>query len=286
MAAANSNVLIAKGRLAVAEMLRALISLRDRPEFEGVINGTDLWMRVDCSIAKDAVRILALVPDAELFSLDERQRLTPINRSVPVGLLPNGLEWKPIGHLTRLWLPALLQDTHDNGRPADSSSSSALPMRLNLKWIPSKQFVAPGGMLCAFSDWSSYVLNNIHSKWQTLRFACRGESGLETHTKGKTSGLNTLVVGEPIPSIPGVRLVNCEQVLTPLAFTWSPGVPAQAIRRALRVAESDWLLWESEPSLEILLDSKLIATTRASVRATEAALTEVKESVKTEQEGP
>ena len=272
MTVPHSNVLVARRRLTGGEVMRGLISLRDRPEFEGAFDEKDMWIRVNCSLAKDAVCMLALVPGAELFYLDDRQRLTPIHRSVPVGLLPSGLEWNPIHQWTRLWLPTILRSKGDKDRPTVFSP----PVRVDLKWTHSEHFVAPGGLLCDFADWSSYVLNNIHSKWRLLRFACRTNS----------ASLNTLVIGEPIPSIPGVRLVNCDQVLTPIAFMWVPAVPAQAIRRSLRVSASDWILWEREPSLEILLDRDLIAATRVSIRATAIALAEAKANAVTERSWP
>ena len=282
MAVAQSNVLVAKSRLAAGDAVRGLISLRDRSEFEGAIDEKDLWLRVDSAIAQDAVRALSLLPRTELFCLDEQQRLTPINRSVPSGLLPSGLEWKPISQLTRLWLPALLHASQAGKRPAAFSTTTGV----QLEWVHSEQYAAPGGLLCSFSDWSSYVLKNIRSKWRTLRFACRPSLDVESCRPNKTPLLNTLVVGEPIPSIPGVRLANCEQVLTPVAFTWSPAVPAKAVRRAFGVSESDWLLWESQAAFEVLSDNDFIATTRVSIRATAEALAQDGANASTESDGP
>ena len=271
MAASHSNVLIARGRLATGDELRGLISLRSRPEFQAARDETNLWIRVDSSIAMDAVCLLSLMPGAELFCLDDRQRLTPIDRSVPVGLLPSGLDWKPFCQLTRLWLPAILRGKLDDDQPIVSS-----PKRVILKWTPSEHYVTPGALLCDFSDWSAYVLNNIHSKWRSLRFACRSDS----------ESLNTLVIGEPIPSIPGLRLANLNQVLMPVAFTWVPAVPAQAVRRSFGVSDPDWILWEREDSLEIVLDSNLIATTRVSIRASAFSLAKAKANAVSERIRP
>ncbi len=282
MAVAQSNILIAKCRFAAGGSIFGLISLRDRPEFEGAIDEGDMWIRVAPSSADEAIRVLSLVGGAEIFRLDDQQRLTPIHRSVPVGLLPKGLEWKPISQLTRLWLPTALRATREEIRP----TASSVDIRVPLKWIRSEQYAAPSGLLCSFADWSYYVLNNIHAKWRGLRFACRPGFALDSRGAETTLMLDTLVVGEPIPSIPGLRLLNSAQVLMPVAFTWTPAVPAQAIRRSIGVTDSDWLLWGSEASLEVLSDSDFITTTRVSIRATAAALAMEKANASTERDGP
>ncbi len=254
MAASTSSILIARGQPLDGDALRWLTPLRDRLEFEGSFGEELWWIRADCSVAPDAMRILSLMPKAELFLLDEQQRLIPLGMSVPVGVLPAGVQWKPIRHWIRIWLPQ---------RQTIGKGNCALPLAYPLQWQPSEELGNPGGLLCRFFDWSSFVLKNIQSKWRGLRFACCSNSHGE---------FDTLVVGSPIPSIRGVRLVDCSRILTPMAFTWVPAVPAQTIRRSLRVAESDWVLWESEASMEIVSDSDFLPTTRVSIRATANAI--------------
>jgi len=258
MAAATTRILIAKGRPLDGDLdgdtVRCLTHLRDRPEFEGSFGGDRWWIRADCSAAKDTLRILSLIPNAELFYLDERQRLIPIGKSVPVDVLPAGIQWKPISQLSRLWLPQ--SQTCGKG-------SYALPSPCSLQWQPSEGFRTPGGLLCRFCDWRSLVLNNIQSKWRGLRFA---------YGSNLTGQFDTLVLGSPIPSIRGVRLVDCGRILIPIAFEWVPAVPVDAIRLSLNIAESDWLLWEREASIEIMSDSLFLPTTRVTIRATENAI--------------
>lgn len=254
MAASTSCILIARGQPFHGDALRWLTLLRDRPEFLGSFGEELWWIRADCAVAPDAMRILSLMPDMELYHLDERQRLIPVGKSVPVDVLPEGVQWKPISHWIRIWLP----QSRTIGK-----GSFARPIAYPLRWQPCEEIGNPGGLLCRFFDWSSFVLKNIQSKWRRLRFACYSKSHGE---------FDTLVVGSPIPSIRGVRLVDCCRILTPMAYTWVPAVPAQAIRRSLRVAESDWLLWESEASIEIVSDSNFLPTTRVSIRATTNAI--------------
>ncbi len=254
MASATSRILIARGQPFDGDALRWLTPLRDRPEFEGSFGECLWWIRADCSVAQDAMRILSLLPEMELFHLDEQQRLIPIGKSVPVDVLPTGIRWKPINQLSRLWLPR--SQTSGNG-------SYALPTPCSLQWQASEGIGIPGGLLCRFCDWSNFVQRNIQSKWRGLRFAYGSNSRCQ---------FDTLVVGSPIPSIRGVRLVDWGRVLTPIAFEWVPAVPAEAIRRSLNIGESDWLLWERVESIEIMSDSDFLPTTRVSIRATENAI--------------
>ncbi len=268
MATATSLILIAKVQPIDGDASRWLTHLRERPGFEGSFAEELWWIRADCSVAQDAMRILSLMPEAELFLLDERQRLIPIGKSVPVGVLPVEIQWKPIHQLSRLWLPKSQPIARD---------SCALPIPYLVQWQPSEQLGIPGGLLCRFSDWCSFVLNTIQMKWRGLRFAY----GLNSRSQ-----FDTLVVGSPIPSIRGARLVDCGRILTPIAFQWSPPVPAQAIRRSLKIAESDWVLWEREESIEIVSDSDFLPTTRVSIRATENAIHESANSASSETRDP
>ncbi len=288
-----SQLLVARGRPSQSDMLRWVTLLRDRPEFQAAMLDETWFVRIEVSAAKDASRILSLLPCSELFELDQQQRLTPVGKTVPTDILPAGLEWKPLHQLVRLWLPAShppsknVRFSHPpSGRVERSegrvevpapfvqvTSSSSAPGRpsqregdfVSLRWRPSEQLSAPGALLCSFADWSSFVLKNLQPKWRSLRFACR---------RTNEQVFDTLVVGSPMPSIPGTRLVNCERILTPVAFTWSPAVPAQAIRNRLEVTESDWILWREEASLEIVSNGDLIPTTRVSIRATAHALSD------------
>jgi len=246
-------MLIARGRPNHSDILRWMTLLRDRPEFQAAVM-EDIWfVRAEQAAAKDAARVLSLLPNAELFELDEQLRLTPVGKSLPVDVLPEEIEWKPFRQLTRLWLPNSLHCHGMNGELAQTSN------RLPLRWRPSEQLSAPEALLCSFADWTSFVLKNLQPKWRSLRFGC---------SQASEPPLNTLVVGSPIPSIPGTRLVSCERILMPVAHTWFPAVPAQSIRKLLRVKEADWILWDQEDSLEVVSDSDLIPTTRVSIRTT------------------
>jgi len=249
----RSQMLIARGRPNHNDILRWVTLLRDRPEFQAAVMEGIWFVQVNLAAEKDAARVLSLLPSAELFALDEQRRLTPVGKSVPVDVLPEEIEWCPFRQLTRLWLP---QSLH-----CDSIDSERVPASqlIPLRWRASEQLAEPEALLCSLDDWTSFVLKNLQPKWRSLRFACGQRS---------EPSLNTLVVGSPIPSIPGTRLVNCERILTPVAYTWFPALPAQAIRKLLQVDEADWILWGQEASLEIVSDSDLIPTTRVSIRAT------------------
>ena len=231
---------------------RWISGIRDRPGFRAFIGKSEWWIQVDTELVKDAVQILSLLPNTQLYRVDNSHRLIPWGKSVPTGTLPKNIVWEPLEEWTRLNLPIhqiLGGDSHDR-----------MPLRLERHDC---EFV-PGAMLCTFRDWSSYVLNNFQQRWSSLRFACYFSS-TDMFASLK---IDTLVVGTPLPSIPGLRLSCRDHILVPIPFSWYPNVPTGAIRRSLAARETDWLLWTSNSEIELITDDALIATSRASIRAT------------------
>jgi hypothetical protein len=235
------------------EWMRWACTLRDRREFQVCCIESVFWVRVRRDEVKDAERIFSMLLGNEIFEIDSVGRLIRRGRKVPTEKLSQEMTWMPIGELLRLWLPQVVK--------ADAQSSiSPLPLR----WGISEQILAPGAILCSLEDWSGFVLRNFQQRWKSLRFACNASSQIPL--AGKC--LNTLVAGTPVPNIPGVRLSCIDQILIPIPHCWVPGVPSEAVRRSLSLQKTEWLLWFSESSLEIIADHEWIATTRVSVRAT------------------
>jgi len=246
------------------EWMRWACTLRDQREFRVCCIDSVFWVRVNRNDFKDAERILSLLAGSDVFEMDSVGRLFPRGKKVPTEQLSQKIIWMPIGQLLRLWLPPVV-------KPDAQLSIAPIPLR----WGVSEQTIAPNSILCSLEDWGSFVLRNFQQRWKLLRFACNATSQIQL--AGKC--LNTLVVGSPVPNIPGIRLSCVDQILVPIPHCWVPNVPAGAVRRSLSMQSEEWLLWWSESSLEIISDNELIAASRVSVRATLAAVAAV-ESMK------
>ncbi len=235
------------------EWMRWACTLRDRREVQVCSLESVFWVRVRRDDVQDAERIFSMLIGNEIFEIDSVDRLIPRGKKVPTEKLSPEMTWLPIGEWLRLWLPQVVKtDT--------LPSLSPIPLR----WGISEQLLAPGAILCSLEDWSGFVLRNFQQRWKSLRFACNASSQIQLAGKR----LNTLVVGSPVPNIPGIRLSCIDQILIPIPHCWIPGVPSEAVRRSLSLQSTEWLLWFSESSLEVIADDELIATTRVSVRAT------------------
>lgn len=235
------------------EWMRWACKLRDRREFQVCCIESVFWVRVRRDDVKEAERIFSMLLGNEIFEIDSVGRMIRRGKKVPTEKLSQEMTWLPMGELLRLWLPQVVK--------ADARSSiSPIPLR----WGISEQLLAPSAILCSLDDWSGFVLRNFQLRWKSLRFACNASSQIQL--AGKC--LNTIVAGSPVPNIPGVRLSCIDQILIPIPYCWVPSVPSEAVRRSLSLQRTEWLLWFSESSLEIIADHEWIATTRVSVRAT------------------
>jgi hypothetical protein len=242
-------------------VVRSLIAIRDNTSIEVCEHTDQLWLRFSSTSATDWVGQLRRLPDCELFHLDSQNRLTPKGYFVPTALLPDSIVWCPIKDWVRLWLPNTIAT--DPFRRGDLQSS--LP---SLKWCTSAYEIAPGGLLCRFNDWSEFVLKNFQQRVSSLKFAYRRATLSSQTGDDHCSSMDTLIVGEHLPSIPGIRLTCQDRILMPIPFTWSPTVPALIVRRALGMAEGEWLLWSAERVLERIPDHAFVPATRLNLAAT------------------
>ena len=202
--------------------------------------GDGVWLRgpaLDAGLA----RALRGLPGAERFRVDERGRLTRIGKRLPSGALPGG-PWQPIAG----WMTPRPQSA---SRPAAAGGFT----RARLALIRSGAPAEAGALLLALADWSRWALAAPEIRLQPLRFAVS-----ETD--------EVLVVGTPLPPLPGKRFVNHDGVLVPAGFTWDPPVDAAELRAIHGASIGDVLLLDGGDAHPLVEGSAFVRATRSAVR--------------------
>jgi hypothetical protein len=223
-------------------------------------NESSWWFRADCTKSDFAIQTLAAIPNAELFHVDEMNRLIPVGSSVPVEILRDDLKWQTLSDLSRLWLPA-----------SNETSCDELPLaNVALRWEYSKEAQSPNALLCLFDDWRHFVMKKIKQKWEHLRFArCFPTSNDSIHSaEPKQFTQDTLVLGTPVPPIPGIRLKEISRVLLPVEMSWQPAVSVSSLHRAWAMTDQTWTLWLAPHQIDFLSDSDFCRASRVAIAAT------------------
>ena len=76
-----------------------------------------------------------------------------------------------------------------------------------------------------------------------------------------------LVIGHPLPPLPGTRLAIVENVAVPLGWTWMPSLSPTDVRTILDAGD-DFVLWLPEEPIEFIAKNSFVAASRSAVRLT------------------
>lgn len=233
---------------------------RHRQELLACVNGNSWWFRADCTTSDFAIQTLSAIPNAELFHVDDLNRLIPVGCSVPIDILRDDLKWQTLSDLSRLWLPA-----------SNETFCDELPLaNVALRWEYSKEVQSPNALLCLFDDWRHFVMKKIKQKWEHLRFArCFPTSNDSIHSSETMQFTHdTLVLGTPVPPIPGIRMKEISRVLLPLEMSWQPAVSITSLRRAWSMTDQTYALWLAPHQVDFLSVSDFCRASRVAIAAT------------------
>jgi hypothetical protein len=110
-------------------------------------------------------------------------------------------------------------------------------------------------VLTSFAEWSAFTLGAPEVRLGNLSFAV-AENG------------ETLVIGRPLPSVPGVRLVDHSGILTPCGFEWTPAVDAAVLRELFNLAEADAVVLHPDGTHQVIRAEQFVGASRCAVRLT------------------
>src|SRR3954447_14986150 len=196
----------------------ALGALRLAPGLEIASDGVRLWLRgrtSDESLARSLVKL----PATARYAWGSDNSLRLVNDRIPSKRLPD-LVWKPL----HTWL-----------RMERSSAAlpGELPRPISLALVRSCEEKSPDLLLTSLREWTTFAAAAAEIRLRGLQFAAN-EAG------------EVLILGRPLPPLPGQRFVAHQRIAVPAGFHWEPRVSAQVLRQVFGAVESDLILWHED----------------------------------------
>ncbi|MEM7312716.1 MAG: hypothetical protein AAF497_06160 [Planctomycetota bacterium] len=192
-------------------------------------------------------RRFSVLPDLQLVAAGDR---------VPCGFLPDG-EWTSIREYFQVELPTTqLAGTWDDAGESDAGQPCESRLQLVRCETASEATVAtPNLMATSFEHWYDYATSAPQVRLKPLRYIVDSEC-------------QVVILGEPIPPIPGTRFHRVEGVAMPLGWIWNFPVDSESVRAILGVPNGGLAIVYPGGGYSILDERDFVAASRSSVRLT------------------
>jgi hypothetical protein len=207
---------------------------------EGLLaaEGADgIWLRG--MAASGVTTSIKQLPALHSYVLDEEEQLFPINKLTPVGKLP-ALSWQPLARFIPVTLPV-----------------SLLPGSLSQPYFPrlvaSATMQKPGALLTKLSDWKQYVEFAPLVRLDRLQFAVSGND-------------EALIIGEPLPPLPGKEYWLQDELLLPAGFDFDPPLLATLVSDEVNAGKDSLILFDETGNWQRISLEYLLPARRSTVR--------------------
>ncbi|MBO3269469.1 hypothetical protein F1C16_06025 [Hymenobacter sp. NBH84] len=221
----------------------ALGAVRAVPDLRAAGADGRVWLR-GLPAAAPLPLVVRTLPIVAAYTLDVAGRLFPVGRTTPVGTLP-ALAWQPIQEFAPL-----------------AVSSAALPAqappRYSVQLVPSDRAAASAALLTSWASWHAYAETAPEIRLRALRFAVSAEQLV-------------LVLGTPLPPLPGQEYWQQQNLLLPAGFDLEASLLAPLLIRQLTPENDAFVLFAPDGSWERVLTVHLLPVTRSAVRLTAAS---------------
>ncbi len=214
--------------------------LRCFPQLVVALQGNRLWLR-GIPVGGEDQHLFLRLPATERYLLGVDDLLFLPGSVTPIAYLPS-LHWKPIGDFIVPELPV-------------AAYGGSFSETIEAKLVSSSMEQKAIGMFCSLSDLQAWVDAAPEVRIKALKFAAE-EDG------------EVLVMGEPLPTIPGRALWECEGLLLPAGYKLEYAMFARTIRQQLDPEGMDWLVFQADGGWERVPKANLIPATRSGIRQT------------------
>lgn len=234
-----------------------LSSLRLRDGLRVCEDNSQVWLRGVYEESPDpAIRSLP----GQHFTIVDRNQLVPSGKCVPCGYLP-AADWLPLREWLQVSVPiarwAKVTPPEDELR---LESGTPLAVAGDGGVTNATDETAPTAILVNAENWQAFADSAPQVRLERLRFAAS--------STGKI-----LVIGTPLPSLPGTRFIIDQGIAIPAGMHWCPAVDADVVRKVFGAVDA-LVLWEATDSWEMIPDDAFVAANRVAIRSTLAALKE------------
>jgi hypothetical protein len=232
--------------LVLAAAQRATLgTVRDQPGLRAApdTGAGQLWLR---GLPATGPLPLALrhLPALASYAADAEGRLFPAGRPTPTGRLPL-LAWQPLAAFIPLEIPT-------------AALPGQRPAPVAVRLVPSTESRPGAALLTTLAILESYVEAAPAVRLAGLRFAVSAQR-------------QALLVGAPLPPIPGQEYWLSTGLLLPAGFDFEVPLVAKLLAGSLPNAAADVLLFFPDGQYEVIPAAQLHPVSRSAVRLTTRA---------------
>lgn len=218
----------------------ALGSVRCLPGLLAAEKEGFIWVR-GISVNNEIDLRIRQLPGLHTYTLDADDYLFPPRGLTPIGKL-QPMTWVPLSTYITVTLPV-----------------SALPGKINqrsvVRLVPSQQSKPGNALLTDLFAWKAYAQTAPLVRLQQTRFAVSEEN-------------KVLIIGEPIPALPGKEYVLEDTLLIPLGFEFDPPVISSLIGSQFNPDNDSLLLFDTDSTWEEIPKDAFVPSTRSAIRLT------------------
>lgn len=218
--------------------LAAAGRLRQYEDWALRLTGDTAWL-AGPPLSREQADELAKVPCQARFRVDRQQRLVPEQGQVPVDRLPAS-GWHPLPSSLPPSLP-----------PA--ALPAQLPQPQAIRMVCSAVEQPPAALVSDLESWQTFAEQAAAIRLRHLQFAVAADS-------------RVLIVGEPLPPLPGTTCWRTGRLLLPAGWDLQYPAMAPVLPDLLGLGRQDLALFHHDASWEAIDRDNLITATRAGIR--------------------
>ena len=225
----------------------ALGSIRSINGIQAAIDNEILWIRVPFKIYQDEISIKQL-PVENSFMLDGEGRLFHLGGLTPVDKLKE-LEWQPLISLIRVELPVSLLP-------------GKVDQKISINIISSENAQPGAALLTSLAVWKNYAETASSVRLNCLRFAVSEKN-------------EVLIVGNPLPPLPGTEYWMSNDNLVPCGYDFEYGLESALIKEQYNPGKEALLLFNNKGESQLISKTFFIPAKRSAIRLTQENVPEV-----------
>lgn len=218
----------------------ALGSVRCLPGLQAADSEGFIWVRGIAVNREIDLRIRQL-PGLHTYTLDADDYLFPPKGLTPIGKL-QPMTWVPLSTYITVTLPV-------------SALPGKISQQVGVRLVPSQQSLPGNALLTDLTSWKAYGETAPLVRLQQTRFAVSEEN-------------KVLIIGEPLPALPGREYVLQDTLLIPCGFEFDPPVISSLIGSQFNPDNDSLLLFDTDSTWQEIPKDAFVQTTRSAIRLT------------------
>ena len=218
--------------------LSHLATVRCWPGLYAAETESEVWLRCPMLHA-DMDQALRALPAMYSYQQDAQGLLFPLSGSTPVSKLP-ALEWLPMKQFIPVELPG-------------AALPAQLTQQYTLHLLPSAEYHPGAALKVKLADWQAYAETAPEIRLSPLHFALSATG-------------DVLVMGEPLPPLPGVEYWLRDSILFPAAYDLEWPLVAQLFNQRENGKGDYFLLFEKAGNWQKIKKQCFVPATRAGIR--------------------